>query len=239
MKAILAVIFAIAVNAQTPPAFEAASIHESRTDQSSTHLALSEGRLSAENCTLSYLVQEAYGLRDFQVVGGPQWVLDGNGSRFDIQAKAVATTSDDQLKLMAQTLLADRFRLKVHREMRPVPVYALITAKSGPKLQTPKPGEGRSIESGPPGFMSGANVPMSLFIDEFSGKVDRPVIDKTEFSNRFDFTLRWTPDKPGNADPNLGSIFTAIQEQLGLQLRPQKLPIEVLVIDHVEKPSAN
>jgi uncharacterized protein (TIGR03435 family) len=239
VKAILAVIFAIAVNAQTPPAFEAASIHQSSTDESHTRLGFSGGRFSAENCTLSFIIEQAYGLRDFQLVGGPQWVLDGNGSRFDIQAKAAASTSDDQLKLMARALLADRFRLKVHREMRPVPVYALVIAKSGPKLQTPKPGELRSIESGPPGFMSGANVPMSLFIDEFSGKVDRPVIDKTEFSNRFDFTLRWTPDKSGNADPNLGSIFTAIQEQLGLQLRAQKLPIEVLVIDHVEKPSAN
>ncbi len=234
----LALIFAIAVSAQTRPAFEAASIHASRADQSSTHLALLGGRLSVENCTLSFIIQQAYGLREFQVVGGPQWVLDGNGSRFDIQAKAAATTSDDQLKLMAQTLLADRFQLKVHREMRPIPVYALVIAKGGPKMQTPKPGERRHIESYP-GFMSGTNVPMSSFIDEYSGKVDRPVVDKTDFTGRFDFTLRWTPDKSGNVDPNLGSIFTAIQEQLGLKLSPQKLPIEVLVIDHVEKPSAN
>jgi uncharacterized protein (TIGR03435 family) len=237
VRAILAVIFAIAVHAQT---FDAASIHESRADQSSTHLALSAGRLSAENCTLSYIIQRAYGLRDFQLAGGPQWVLDGNGSRFDIQAKAAATTTDDQLKLMTQTLLADRFQLKVHREMRPVPVYALVIAKGGPKLQTPKPDEPSRIESHS-GFMSGTNVPMSSFIDEYSGKVDRPVVDETEFSGNFDFTLRWTPDVPGHADadPSLGSIFTEIQAQLGLRFDSQKLPIEVLVIDHVEKPSAN
>jgi uncharacterized protein (TIGR03435 family) len=82
---------------------------------------------------------------------------------------------------------------------------------------------------------------MSSFIDEYSGKVDRPVIDKTEFTDYFDFTLRWTPDVPGAApaNPFLGSIFTEIQAQLGLRFDPQKLPIEVLVIDHVEKPSAN
>jgi len=139
---------------------------------------------------------------------------------------------------MAQTLLADRFQLKVHRETRPVPVYALVIAKGGPKLQTPKPGEPRHIESYP-GFMSGTNVPMSSFIYEYSGKVDRPVIDKTEFPGHFDFTLRWTPDAPGHSDPSFGSIFTEIQTQLGLRFDPQKLPVEVLVIDHVEQPSAN
>ena len=191
-----------------------------------------------ENCTLSVIIQEAYGLRDFQLVGGPAWVLDGTGTRFDIQAKAATGTSEDQLKLMAQTLLADRFQLKVHREMRPVPVYALVIAKNGPKLQPVKPGERRHIES-QPGFMSGTNVPMSSFIDEYSGKVDRPIIDKTNFSGRFDFTLRWTPDGPGHSDPSFGSIYSEIQSQLGLKFEPQKLPIEVLVIDSVEKPSAN
>jgi uncharacterized protein (TIGR03435 family) len=238
MKAILAVIFAIAVNAQTPLAFEVASIHQSSADESHAQLGFSGGRFSVENCTLSFIIQQAYGLRDFQLVGGPKWMSDG--SRFDIQAKAAAITSDDQLKLMAQTLLADRFQLKVHREMRPVAVYTLVIAKSGPKLQTSTLGERRHIESYP-GFMSGTNVPMSSFIDTYSGKVDRPVIDKTEFSGRFDFTLRWTPDVPGAApaDPSLGSIFTEIQAQLGLRFDPQKIPIEVLVIDRAEKPSAN
>ena len=238
MKAILAIIFAIAANAQTPPAFEAASIHQSSADASRTRLALSGGRLSAENCTLSYIIQQSYGLRDFQLAGGPQWMLDGNGSRFDIQAKAAATTSDAQLKLMAQSLLADRFQLKVHREMRPMPVYALVIAKGGPKLQTPKPREPRHIESYP-GFMSGTNVPVSSFIEEYASKVDLPVIDKTQLSGRFDFTLRWTPDMPGHADPSFGSIFTEIQSQLGLKFDAQKLPVEVLIIDHVEQPSAN
>jgi uncharacterized protein (TIGR03435 family) len=238
VKAALAIIFAIAVNAQTPPAFEAASIHPGSADAGRTQLGFSGGRFSAENCTLSFIIQRAYGLRDFQLAGGPRWMLDGNGSRFDIQARAAGTTSDDQLKLMAQTLLAERFQLKVHREMRPVPVYALVIAKGGPKLQGAKPGERRHIESYP-GFMSGVNVPMSLFIDEYSGKVDRPVIDKTEFADGFDFTLRWTPDVPGHADPSFGSIFTEIQAQLGLKFEPQRLPIEVLVIDHVEQPSAN
>ena len=239
VKALLAIIFAIAVNAQTPLAFDAASIHKSTADESHAELGFSGGRFSVENCTLNFIIQEAYGLRDFQVVGGPAWSLDGNGTRFDIQAKAAAGTSDDQLKLMAQTMLADRFHLKVHREMRPVPVYALVIAKGGPKLQTVKPGEIRHIESGPPGFMSGTNVDMPLFINEHPAKVDRPVIDKTNFSGRFDFTLRWTPDGPGHTDPSYGSIYAEIQTQLGLKFEPQKLPIEVLVIDQVEPPSAN
>ena len=235
VRAILAIIFAIAVNAQTPPAFEAASIHPSRADQSSAQLGFSGNRFSVENCTLSFIIQQAYSLRDFQLASGPQSILD---ARFDIQAKAAASTSDDHLKLMAQTLLADRFRLKVHREMRPVAVYALVIAKGGPKLQTPKPREPRHIESYP-GFMSGTNVPVSSFIEEYASKVDLPVIDKTQLSGRFNFTLRWTPDSAAHPDPSFGSIFTEIQSQLGLKFDPQKLPVEVLIIDHVEKPSAN
>jgi len=236
VKAILALIFAIAANAQVQPAFEAASIHASRPDQASAKLGLSGDRFSVENCTLSFIIQQAYSLRDFQVVGGTQSMLD---ARFDIQAKAASPTNDDQLTVMAQALLADRFRLKVHREMRPMAVYALVIAKGGPKLPAPKPGEARSIESGPPGFMSGTNVPISAFIEEYASKVDRPVIDKTNFTGRFDFTLRWTPDNAAHADPAFSSIFTEIQSQLGLKFDPQKLPVEVLIIDHVEQPSAN
>jgi uncharacterized protein (TIGR03435 family) len=235
VKALLVLIVAIAASAQAPPVFEAASIHPSRADQASTRLTLSAGRLSAENSTLSFIIQQAYSLRDFQVAGGPQPMLD---ARFDIQAKAASPVSDDQLRLMAQTLLADRFHLKVHREMRPMSVYALVIAKGGPKLQAPKPGEPRQIESYP-GFISGTNVPISAFIEEYSGKVDLPVIDKTGFTDRFDFTLRWTPDGAAHADPSFGSIFTEIQTQLGLKFDSQKIPVEVLVIDHAEQPSAN
>lgn len=142
------------------------------------------------------------------------------------------------MKLMAQTLLADRFRLKAHRETRLVPVYALTIAKSGPKLHAARPDEHRSIDSYP-GTIEATNAPMTLFIDELSGKVDRPVIDQTGLTESFDFTLRWSADIPGRSDPGLGSIFTAIQDQLGLKLEAEKRPFEVLLIDSIERPSAN
>jgi uncharacterized protein (TIGR03435 family) len=165
-------------------------------------------------------------------------VADGTGVRFDIQARTNAATSGEEMKLMAQTLLSDRFRLKTHRETRLVPVYALTIAKSGPKLHAPRPDEHWSIDSYP-GTIEATNAPMTLFIDELSGKVDRPVVDKTGLTESFDFTLRWSAEIPGRADPGLGSIFTAIQDQLGLKLEAEKRPCEILMIDSIERPSAN
>ena len=237
LPAVTCAIAASILHAQPLPSFDTASIHASRADQSSAHIRFSDGRFSVENCTLSLIIQRAYGLRDFQVAGGPGWVADGTGERFDIQARTNAATSGEDMKLMAQTLLSDRFRLKAHRETRLVPVYALTIAKSGPKLHPTTPDEHRSIDSYP-GTIEATNAPMTLFIDELSGKVDRPVVDKTGLTESFDFTLRWSAEIPG-VDPGLGSIFTAIQDQLGLKLEAEKHPFEVLLIDSIERPSAN
>jgi len=237
LTAVICAIAASVLHAQPRLSFDAASIHPSRADQSSASIRFSDRGFLVRNCTLNFIVQRAYGLRDFQVAGGPDWVADGTGERFDIQARTSAAASGEEMKLMAQTLLADRFRLKAHRETKPIPVYALTVAKSGPRLHAPRPEEHRSIESYP-GNIEATNAPMNLFIDELSGKVDRPVIDRTGLKGSFDFTLRWSAEIPGG-DPGLGSIFTAVQDQLGLKLEAEKRPFEVLIIDSVERPSAN
>jgi uncharacterized protein (TIGR03435 family) len=152
---------------------------------------------------------------------------------------------------MAQALLAERFQLKVHRDTREMPVYVLTVGKNGRKMQT-LPNDGRplthgAIERVSPGVIRGDNVIMAALIRNLSKNVDRPILDKTEIAEPFDLHLEWAPDnaaaKPTKTeqppDDSRPSIFAAIQEQLGLKLTAQKAPVEVLVIDHVEKPSAN
>jgi len=195
------------------------------------------------------------------VEGAPDWV---QSARYTIEAKAEGPQTEEMTKgPMLQALLEDRFQLKTHRETREVPVYELTVAKGGPKLQpfdgsctpvdfakTPQlptppkaPGECRNVfgTSGP----NSTSYYRGISVDDFAthrlgvGTVGRPVINKTGITGRFDIHLEFTPDR--NADkPDAGpSIFTALQEQLGLKLIPAKGPGEFLVIDHVERPSEN
>ena len=165
---------------------------------------------------------------------------------------------------MLQTLLADRFQLKIHKELRELPVYALQIGKNGPKLE-PSRGSGCFDPVADPkafivpttlpcgGFrnasnqMAGAKITMSHFTANLSKYVGRAVVDKTGLDGAYDITLQWTPDEtqaflatgPPAADASGPSIFSAVQEQLGLRLESQKGPVDVLVIDHAEKPDAN
>ena len=189
-------------------------------------------------------------------MGGPKWL---DSERFDIEAKVdgpaaeqMRTLSREQRKLqmqaMFQQLLADRFKLSVHWETRELPVYALVVAKSGPKLTAAtKPDSGTSSSNGQ--FMARgmtlAEISQSL-TQELARELGRVIIDKTGIAGRYDVTLKWTPDADG-ASPDKGtedtssgpSIFTALQEQLGLKLESTKGPVQVLVIDHIEMPSEN
>jgi uncharacterized protein (TIGR03435 family) len=212
---------------------------------------------------LKELIQFAYGLyangrtptpAPLQISGGPGWI---DSDRFDIEAKAEGDASEEMMAgPMLQTLLEDRFRLKVHRETRERPVYALTVAKSGLKLQPLKeachPPDPCGVAKMRP---NGQNMTLDVHamgMVDFAGSLglDRPVIDKTGVAGIFDFHLEFvldgaTPGNPfGNHDPASSgdgaapSIFTAIQA-LGLRLESAKGPVEFLVIDHVEKPSAN
>jgi uncharacterized protein (TIGR03435 family) len=200
--------------------------------------------------------------RDFPPIeGGPKWLDSG---RFQIGAKADGRFSQAMMNgPMLQALLEGRFKLKLHRESRVVPAYALTVAKGGPKLQplkegsctspdpenppSPPPGEDFPVICGTiSGRRNGPNQTMTVHgmsLDEFSkfgmGLFGRPVINKTGIAGKFDLHLEFEPNNAAADEPSGPSIFTALQEQLGLKLVPTKGPFDVLVIDHVERPSDN
>jgi uncharacterized protein (TIGR03435 family) len=238
------------------------------------------GAHGATNASLMLLIQFAYAAHDnpmsghslplpaSQVIGGPAWI-DSEG--YDIEVKPGANTDPKQEWLMWQTLLAGRFKLRLHRETRELPIYDLTAAKSGPKLPAAKragcvsfppgtpprylPGKvDCGYVSGPfPGYeagllhIKGSRVRMADLIRELTSVLDQPVLDKTEFTGEFDLDLSFTPDEalkgfPGfgrPGDPNLPNIFAALEKQLGLKLVPARGPVEVLVIDHAERPTEN
>ena len=270
MKLFIILAAVVAFAQAPPPAFDVASIRPSDPNEVGGYARfLPGGRFEVHNAQLIFVIQQVYGVRDFQIVNAPKWITDWNTARFNIEAKGDESATEAQVRDMAKALLAERFQLKVHKETRDLPVYALIPAKGGVKLAVAKE-DGRPRGSGAilsmaRGWIQGTNVAMPGLLQIFSQLkvVDRPVVDKTNFTEAFDFRLSWTPDSgaepdapsdgscpssfaplqerlgTGQAPTSCPSVFTAVQDQLGLKLDPQRDPIEVLVIDHVERPSAN
>jgi uncharacterized protein (TIGR03435 family) len=197
------------------------------------------------NSTLKRCIMVAYGVGPNQIFGGPDWL---DSDRFEIAAKAEEPTDDDGvLMAMVQTLLAERFKLALHRETRMIQAYVLGVARNGPKLEKADAGESRTSTSSN-GTMTTAeaqHVTMDGFAKVLARRMDLPVVNQTGLEGVFNIKLQWTPEdsrppRPGEATAMEGpSIFTAIQEQLGLRLRGQKAPVEVLVIDHAERPTEN
>ena len=257
------------------PAYEVASIkpHKSGTDMAL--LRTTPVGFIASNIPLKELIRQAYNVEENQILGAPSWA---GSAHYDIEAKVSSSDADalhnlspDQRRLMLQPLLADRFQLKVHTEVRELPVLTLVIAKGGPKLHEAKQGDtypnglkdfngqggGPGMMLMRPGQLTGQGIPLSSLTRLLSQQLGSTVQDKTGLTDKYDITLQWTPDRnaspmpetpePGQQGPGAGastdasgpSIFTAIQEQLGLKLESQKGPVEVLVIDHVETPSEN
>ncbi len=275
---ILFSIAALAVFGQavSRPAFEVASIKPS-IDRGFKMVRPLPGRLTAD-APVRLLLQNAYSVQAFQIVGGPGWI---DSEHYAIEAKAAGNAGRAEIFRMLQSLFEDRFHLKIHRETRELPIYALAAAKNGLKLPPPKeegcmepapgapppwaggriqpPGRGQpalgpcgraGIMMEPGGaLMQGGKIAMPELIRSLSMVLDRTVVDKTGFTGLFDLRLDFQPDEttaalppppPGSAvDSRFPSILTALQEQLGLRLESTKGPVEVIVIDHVERPSAN
>jgi uncharacterized protein (TIGR03435 family) len=195
-----------------------------------------------EGALPTLLILQAYQIRVWDITGGPSWITD---DRFDITAKADHPVSHDEIREMMQTMLADRFQLQFHREMKAATVYALMVDKPG-KLQ-------RSADQTGLGTIRGlgrlkfqgtrASIPeLCQFIGNWT---ELRVIDKTSLDGFYDFTLAFIPPEglyglpPGVEKPDYPDIFHAVKEQLGLKLESQKGEVEMFVIDHVEKPTAN
>ncbi len=239
--------------ANADPSFEVATIKPSKPDEPGKMITVRAARLKTINMTLGDLISFAYDVHAKQVVGGPDWMAS---EKFDIDAQPDTPGSPNRLQLqtMLQKLLADRFQLKFHRDKKDLSAYVLTVAKSGPKL---KKSEGDP--NGLPGlFFRGLGVltVQNATMPDFthlmqSAVMDRPVVDQTALAGRWDFVLKWTPDEsqfsgmgmkvppPSEAADAPPPLFTAIQEQLGLKLDAGKVPVEVLVLDRVEKPSEN
>jgi uncharacterized protein (TIGR03435 family) len=225
------------------PAFEVASI-KPLPGFVNARFNLSGPRVTMSGYGLEGLVMDAYKVEPWQISAGPVWLRT---DPFEIVAKAPgdASPTPEQLRLMLQTLLADRFQLKVHREKREGPVYALVVDKKGPKL-TPSTAADSTFSAG--GGTRAVRLTFQKRTMEYlalqlsnQGGLGREVLDKTGLTGTYDFNLHWAPGTDGNPPPdsNEPGVFTALQEQLGLKLEPQKAPVEMLVIDHAEKPSPN
>ncbi len=224
----------------TRPQFEVASVKVSTTDPSFSAMNSGNGRLTAINVTLKRCITGAYGIGPNLIFGGPDWL---DSDRFEITAKAEQPVGDRILMTMLQTLLAERFKLALHREEKPIEAYVLEVTKNAAKLEK---GDGLGAKTSTArGDIVATNATMDRFAEILSRQMDLPVVNHTGLDGVFNLRLQWTPESAGPATPPEGavieepSIFTAIQEQLGLRLRAQKVPVEVLIIDHAERPSDN
>jgi uncharacterized protein (TIGR03435 family) len=215
--------------------FEVASIKPNTSENGRSSTRPGPTEIVLENTSLRKCISLAYNASEDRdnAISGPDWL---NFERYDIAAKYPAGTSLEQVRVMLQNLLANRFKLKLHRESKEVPIYGLVAAKTGTKLVESASGTQGSIGMSN-GHLAGKGVPLSALADRLSGPVfqlGRPVLDRTGISGVYDFTLDWIPDE------SAPSLFTALQEQLGLRLEAQKGSVEVLVVDSMErKPSAN
>jgi len=221
--------------AQTPsPRFDVASIRKSRPDLRYDALFCENGRYTRGGDTLKALIQFAWRLRDFQVIGGPRWA---DSDQFFIEAKGDPAATPEQCLEMMQALLEDRFRLAVHKETRQLPIYSLVVAPSGPKFHESAAATRPGFQ-GADGHLRAQKISMAILVQLLSRSIG-PVQDLTGLTSRYDFTLEWTPENTPVADATGPSIFTAVQEQLGLKLESKTGPVEVLVIDHAEMPTEN
>ena len=221
--------------AQIPTEFEVASVKPQAPGDTRGSIGPSPGSFIANGIPLKILIEIAYHVKDYQISGGPEWI---GTDHWDVSAKAPAgfIPTGQQMQPMLQALLADRFHLKLHRRNQELPAFALVVGRSGPKLTVSTSADPR-ISIGH-GIFTGQKIDMAGLADALAMESDRTIVDRTGLAGQFDVTLKWTPDA-ADSDPAAISLFTAIQEQLGLKLEATKAPVEVLVIDGVQKASEN
>jgi uncharacterized protein (TIGR03435 family) len=189
------------------------------------------------NVTLKSAIAQAYSVASYQIAGGPEWLAS---ERYDIVAKAAAPAPKPQLMLMLRSLLEDRFGVRLHQETRELPIYALLVGKSGPKIRPVEDTGATEMGGGDNHQLTARQVSMKALAGTFSRQFGMQVVDMTGLRGVFDFNLDYAPDDIATSDVGSApSIFTAVQEQLGLRLDARKGPVEVVVIDHAERPSQN
>ena len=246
------------------PPFDVISVKQDKSGSIGGMIRFRPDGMIMENMPVHVLVSEGFHVFDDQVVGEPAWAKT---DLWDIDAKvapddvaALEKLSFDQRRVMFLQIAMERFGLKVHHETRELPVYALVVAKGGVKMTPSKPFPNPpAIAKGGPGKLTmgrgkleAEGTTMGFVASVLSGPVGRKVVDQTGLTGAYDFTLTWTPDAgmptgsggPAGAaapapDESAPSIFTAVQEQLGLKLEATRGPVDVIVVDHIEKPAEN
>ena len=237
------------------PAFDVVAIHLHKPEPHEHNSIWSspfDGQFKAENMSVVMLIHWAYEMPETRILDAPGWAastflnIDARTDpAADQQLHSLSSDAGRKLKEnMVQALLQDRFKLATHAEERTLPIYILVPAKRGARMDEVKTG-GTMINYGRDHLEVQGTNSMSLLAEVLSQELGRPVVDKTGIVGRYHLALKWTPDDApgplvGAAEPDSApSIFTALEEQLGLKLEPQKGPVPVLVIDHVELPSEN
>jgi uncharacterized protein (TIGR03435 family) len=247
------IVFAVITAAAQRPTFEVASVRPNASGESGGEFTVRPGgQLAVRNMTVKDLLRNSFGFEDYRIVSGPDWMTR---DRFDIAARTPDGT-DGQIREMVQSLLADRFKLAVHTETREMPAYALRTVngpeKLGPQMRPPAldcgnaaARAGAPMPDWPPGRPTcgtragrgrfiGAGAPLANLARNLSDAAGRVIVDETGLSGRYDLLLEWNPDQ---SDADTPSLFAAIREQLGLKLEPVRAPVEVLIVDRVERPT--
>lgn len=240
--------------ADAKPNFEVATIKPSNPEVPGKAFGINGRRFSTLNTSLSDLMQFAYGISAKEILGAPEWALT---DKYDLAAQpdGEGAPSDTQWKGMLQKLLTERFKLGFHHDKKELSIYSLVVGKAGPKLtrsQSDSKMPSLMFRGGNGLVLPAQNATLTDFTRVMQAAVlDRPVVNNTGLEGRYDFTLRFTPDDsmmggmgsrmppPADGAEAPPSLFTAIQDQLGLRLDPVKAPVDVFVVDHVEKPSAD
>ncbi len=226
--------------AQAPQAFDVASIRPNHSGSMDSNVdSTAGGRLTVTNETLRELIKLAFSVKDYQISGAPGWI---DSERYDIAAKTESTVklSLEELKALLRALLVDRFSMKSHLETKEGIIYTLRMGKDGSRLTRHDDGTGTKARASC-GHLVGGRVTTAVLATMLSRQLEHDVTDDTELPGKYDFQLDWTPDAgacPG-ATADQPSIFTAVQQQLGLRLESAKGPVEVLIIDHIQAPSEN
>jgi uncharacterized protein (TIGR03435 family) len=243
--AFAAILSVFSLPAQAPDLqFEVASLKPSQPGAQGVvmHAAPGSRRYIVANENLKEMLVVAYRLRFDQVSGAAGWMAT---DRWDINAEAERPSSVEEFQVMLRNLLEERFKLQMHFETKERPVYVMLVDKAGMKMTPHEIGGGdRWIDQ--TGFLkwTARFIPMDYFAWLLSGRVGRPVIDRTGLKGTYDFTLAWSPGLPAplpdaDVDRSGPGLVEAVQKQLGLKLDPQRAPVDLLVIDHAEKPTEN
>jgi uncharacterized protein (TIGR03435 family) len=226
------------LSGQAPPEFDVATIKPAAPQADGrTNVRMSAdtdtGKLIYSNVNLKEVIGKAWKVQQYQV-SGPAWL---ESARFDIVARFAPHSTGEQIPLMLQSFLSDRFKLTLHRETKELAVYTLTVAGKGPKFKTAESASGIKSNTTRTQRHVVAKVSMESFAEFLSSEAGRPVLNKTGLTGSYELTLDWASDNapsPNDAT-TLPSIFTALQEQLGLKLESTKGPVETLAVDHVDR----